>query len=123
VTAGIPDGGLTASADTTEQIQAQPALARHAFGAQFAEVAVDLDTGEIRVPRLLGVFAVGNVINPVTARSQLIGGITMGLSMALLEESVMDVQFGDYVKSPCRLPHRRERRCPVDRGRLGLRPR
>ena len=57
---------------------------RHAFGAQFAEVAVDVDTGEVRVPRLLGVFAAGRIINAKTARSQLVGGMTMGLSMALL---------------------------------------
>src|SRR4051794_15517933 len=68
-----------------------------AYGAQFAEVAVHADTGEIRVPRLYGVFAAGRIINPRTARSQLIGGMTMGLSMALFEESLMDAQFGDYV--------------------------
>ncbi len=70
--------------------------ARYAFGAQFAEVRVDADTGEVRVPRLLGVFAAGRIISPAQARSQLIGGMTMGLSMALHEESAMDPQFGDY---------------------------
>src|SRR5438105_13666962 len=68
-----------------------------AFGAQFAEVHVDMDTGEVRVPRLLGVFAAGHIINPKTARSQLLGGMTWGLSMALHEESVLDPRFGDYV--------------------------
>ena len=63
----------------------------------YAEVAVDVESGEVRVPRLLGIFAVGKVVNPTTARSQLIGGMTMGLSTALLEESIMDPQFGDYV--------------------------
>jgi xanthine dehydrogenase YagR molybdenum-binding subunit len=58
---------------------------------------VDLDTGEIRVPRLLGVFAVGRIINPKTGRSQLLGGMTMGLSMALHEASELDPRFGDYV--------------------------
>ena len=53
--------------------------------------------GEIRLPRVLGVFAVGRIINPKTARSQLLGGMTMGLSMALHEESVMDAEFGDYL--------------------------
>ena len=47
--------------------------------------------------RMLGVFAAGRIINPRTARSQFIGGMTMGVSMALLEESIMDAQFGDYV--------------------------
>lgn len=69
----------------------------HAFGAQFAEVRVHADTGEIRVRRMLGVFDVGRVINPRTARSQLIGGMTMGLSMALHEESVVDPPFAHVV--------------------------
>lgn len=69
----------------------------HSFGAHFAEVRVNVDTGEIRVPRMLGVFSVGQVINPRTAHSQLIGGMTMGLSMALHEESVLDPQFGHVV--------------------------
>jgi xanthine dehydrogenase YagR molybdenum-binding subunit len=69
----------------------------HAFGAQFAEVRVHRDTGEVRVPRLLGVFAAGHIMNAKLARSQLLGGMTMGLSMALHEESVLDPRFGDYV--------------------------
>ncbi|GAA1291313.1 xanthine dehydrogenase family protein molybdopterin-binding subunit [Pseudonocardia aurantiaca] len=68
-----------------------------AFGAQFAEARVNADTGELRVPRLLGVFAAGRIINPRTARSQLIGGMTMGLSMALHEQSVLDPRFGHVV--------------------------
>jgi xanthine dehydrogenase YagR molybdenum-binding subunit len=93
----VPPEGLEAHADTTDDVQADERLGRHAFGAQFAEVRVDADTGEVRVARLLGVFAVGRVINPITARSQLIGGMTMGLSMALHEESVLDLEFGDYL--------------------------
>jgi len=94
---GVPDDGLVARADTAGDIAAQADLARHAFGAQFAEVRVDVDTGEIRVPRLVGVFAAGRIVNAKTARSQLVGGMTWGLSMALFEESLMDAQFGDYV--------------------------
>jgi len=71
--------------------------AMHAFGAQFVEAQVHADTGEIRVPRLLGVFAAGRIINPRTARSQFIGGMTMGLSMALHEQSVLDSRFGHVV--------------------------
>ncbi|PSL43678.1 xanthine dehydrogenase molybdenum binding subunit apoprotein [Saccharothrix carnea] len=71
--------------------------AMHAFGAQFAEVRVRVDTGEVRVSRLLGVFAVGRVVNPRLARSQLVGGMTMGLSMALHEHSVVDERFGHVV--------------------------
>jgi len=68
--------------------------AAYAFGAQFVEARVNADTGEIRVPRLIGVFGVGRVINPRTARSQLIGGMTMGLSMALHENSAFDTRLG-----------------------------
>jgi xanthine dehydrogenase YagR molybdenum-binding subunit len=92
-----PAETITVRADTTSDVAALPDLLRHSFGAQFAEVRVDVDTGEIRVPRMLGVFAAGRILNPKTARSQLIGGMTMGLSMALHEESIMDAQFGDYV--------------------------
>jgi xanthine dehydrogenase YagR molybdenum-binding subunit len=93
-----PPEGVEAEADTSAEIEQQNQdLARHGFGAQFVEVRVDVDSGEVRVPRLLGVFAVGRIINPKTARSQFIGGMTMGLGMALLEESVMDLEFGDYL--------------------------
>lgn len=71
--------------------------AMHAFGAQFAEAHVHVDTGEVRVRRLLGVFAAGRIINPRTARSQFIGGMTMGLSMALHENSVLDPRTGHVV--------------------------
>jgi xanthine dehydrogenase YagR molybdenum-binding subunit len=83
--------------DTGDEAEAEEPLASHAFGAQFVEVAVDPATGEVRVPRALGVFACGRVINPKTARSQLVGGMTMGISTALLEESVLDPQLGGYV--------------------------
>ena len=93
----VPGEGLEVSADTADDVAADEKLERHSFGAQFAEVRVDSDTGEVRVARLLGVFAAGRILNPVTARSQLIGGMTMGLSMALHEESVLDREFGDYL--------------------------
>ena len=86
--------------EATGTFQANPEVqqyAMHAFGAQFAEVRVNMDTGEVCVPRLLGVFAAGHIINPKTARSQFLGGMTWGLSMALHEESVLDPRFGDYV--------------------------
>ena len=93
----VPAGGLEGAHDTAADIDAQARLARHAFGAQFAEVRVDADSGEVRVPRLYGVFAAGRIINAKTARSQFIGGMTMGMSMALFEESVLDEGFGDYL--------------------------
>jgi xanthine dehydrogenase YagR molybdenum-binding subunit len=92
----VPPEGLEATGEVGENPEAQR-FAMHAYGAQFAEVRVNIDTGEVRVPRLLGVFAVGRIMNAKTARSQLLGGMTMGLSMALHEESVLDPRFGDYV--------------------------
>jgi xanthine dehydrogenase YagR molybdenum-binding subunit len=89
--------GTEGTADTTEDVKADAEFARHAFGAQFAEVRVDTDTGEVRVPRLLGVFAVGRVIDETLARSQFIGGMTMGLGMALMEETVLDLGSGCFL--------------------------
>jgi xanthine dehydrogenase YagR molybdenum-binding subunit len=71
--------------------------AMFAFGAQFVEARVHVDTGEIRVPRVLGVFDAGRIVNPRTARSQFLGGMIMGLSMALEEESLLDPRFGHVV--------------------------
>ncbi len=71
----------------------------HAFGAQFAEVRVDPLLGEIRVSRLHGVFDGGRVLNAKTARSQLIGGMTFGVGMALLEETLVDEGTGRIVNS------------------------
>jgi xanthine dehydrogenase YagR molybdenum-binding subunit len=83
--------------DTREDVQGDAPLARHSFGAQFIEVQVDALTGEVRVTRALGVFAAGRIINAKTGRSQLIGGMTMGIGMALHERSLLDARFGDYV--------------------------
>jgi xanthine dehydrogenase YagR molybdenum-binding subunit len=69
------------------------------FGAQFAEVAVDADLGLVRVRRLLGVFAPGRVLNPKTARSQLMGGMLWGLSQALLEGTHMDSRVGRWANA------------------------
>jgi xanthine dehydrogenase YagR molybdenum-binding subunit len=69
----------------------------HAYGAQFAEVGVDVDTGEIRLRRMLGVFAPGRIFNAKTARSQLIGGMTFGVSAALHEEAIVDPRSGAFV--------------------------
>jgi xanthine dehydrogenase YagR molybdenum-binding subunit len=71
--------------------------AMNSFGAQFSEVRVDSDTGEVRVARHCAVFDVGRVINPKTARSQALGGITQGIGMALLEHTVYDHLHGRVV--------------------------
>ena len=83
--------------DTNEEVAADEPLASHGFGAQFVQARVDVDTGEVAVSRALGVFATGRIINAKTARSQFIGGMTMGIGMALHEESVLDLEFGDYL--------------------------
>ncbi|MFD5161203.1 xanthine dehydrogenase family protein molybdopterin-binding subunit [Streptomyces hawaiiensis] len=90
----IPPEGITVRSDTTEAIGALAQKERHSFGAQFAEVAVDPATGEVRVRRMLGIFAAGRIVNPLTARNQLVGGMIWGLSMALHEEAVRDRATG-----------------------------
>src|SRR5262249_59758049 len=64
--------------------------AMHAFGAVFAEVAVDPDLGDVRVRRIVGAYDIGRVLNPRLARSQAIDGMTMGIGMALLEGAHVD---------------------------------
>ena len=71
----------------------------HAFGAVFAEVRVDPDLGTIRLARMLGAYGAGRVLNPKTARSQLMGGITFGIGMALLEHTITDLRSGRYVNA------------------------
>ncbi|MFD5593963.1 xanthine dehydrogenase family protein molybdopterin-binding subunit [Streptomyces griseorubiginosus] len=96
----VPPEGITVRSDTTAEIAAlaqREPRERHIFGAQFAEVAVDPATGEVRVRRMLGVFAAGRIINPLTARGQFIGAMTWGISMALHEEAVMDQATGGLV--------------------------
>jgi xanthine dehydrogenase YagR molybdenum-binding subunit len=95
----VPEAGLEATGsigglfdDPNHQ-----AYSIHSYGAQFAEVGVDIDTGEIRLRRMLGVFSVGRVLNAKTARSQLIGAMIWGASHALLEEAVMDRRTGAFV--------------------------
>ncbi|MEU0071896.1 xanthine dehydrogenase family protein molybdopterin-binding subunit [Streptomyces sp. NPDC006332] len=94
--ADIPAEGITVRSDTTEAIRALAQKERHSFGAQFAEVAVDPATGEVRVRRMLGIFAAGRIVNPLTARNQFVGGMTWGISMALHEEGVRDLASGGH---------------------------
>ncbi|MBR8839993.1 MAG: xanthine dehydrogenase family protein molybdopterin-binding subunit [Stigonema ocellatum SAG 48.90 = DSM 106950] len=71
----------------------------HSFGAQFAEVRVNPDSGEVRVRRWVGSFGVGRILNAKTARSQLMGGIVYGIGMALMEHTVMDPNRGRIVNA------------------------
>ena len=68
-----------------------------AYGAQFVEVRVHRRTCEVRVPRMLGAFAAGTIINPMTAHSQYMGGMIWGLSSALLEETEIDLRAARYM--------------------------
>ncbi|WP_277758301.1 aldehyde oxidoreductase molybdenum-binding subunit PaoC [Pseudomonas sp. A34-9] len=78
-------------ADLAEQYQ------QSTFGAHFVEVAVDAATGEVRVRRMLAVCAAGRILNPKTARSQVIGAMTMGVGAALMEELAVDKKLGFFV--------------------------
>ncbi|WP_409239896.1 xanthine dehydrogenase family protein molybdopterin-binding subunit [Streptomyces sp. PA5.6] len=95
----LPPEGVSATADTAGRADADSDYARHAFGAHFAEVTVDTVSGEVRVRRLLGVYAAGRILNSRTARSQFVGAMTMGLGMALMENSTMDAAFGDFAEN------------------------
>jgi len=69
----------------------------HAFNVNFAEVNVHELTGRVRVPRILQLVGAGRVMNPKTARSQIIGGCVWGLGMALTEEAVIDPRYGNFI--------------------------
>ena len=75
------------------------AYSRHAFGAHFAEVRVDEDFGTIRVARYTGVFGVGRLLNAKTGRSQLLGGITYGIGMALMEAARPDTRTAQIMNA------------------------
>lgn len=66
----------------------------YAFGAVFAEVAIDPDVGTIRVRRALGAYAAARIVNPLLARSQCTGGMVGGIGMALLERTVLNPHGG-----------------------------
>jgi xanthine dehydrogenase YagR molybdenum-binding subunit len=92
----VRDGELVAE-DSMEYGELARQYAQQTFGAQFVEVAVDAATGEIRIRRMLAVCAAGRILNPKTARSQVIGGMTMGAGAALMEALVVDKRRGFFV--------------------------
>ena len=71
--------------------------AQATFGAHFCEVGVDMDTAEVRIRRMSGAFAAGRILNPKSARSQVIGAMTMGAGAALMESLEVDTRFGFFV--------------------------
>lgn len=87
---------LSAEASTKEKEQRKN-FSLHSFGAQFVELRVDEDLGEIRVTRALGAFAAGKILNPKTARSQFLGGMVWGIGFALHEHTERDTHTGRVV--------------------------
>lgn len=115
----VADGALTARSGAREPVAAvvarhgrpievtakvQPGeekqkFSMHSFGAVFVEVHVDADLGVVRVPRIVGSYGVGRLLNAKTGRSQLMGGIVWGMGMALFEESLLDTRYGRIVNN------------------------
>lgn len=83
----------------SEPGEAQEKYSMHSFGSQFAEVRINPDSGEVRISRWVGAFGVGNRLNAKTANSQLIGGITYGIGMALMEHTIADPVRGRIVNA------------------------
>ncbi len=90
------EAGLSAE-DVMEYGDLAKTYAQSTFGAHFVEVGVDMATAEVRVRRMSGAFAAGRILNPKSARSQVIGAMTMGVGAALMEEAVVDTRFGYFV--------------------------
>jgi xanthine dehydrogenase YagR molybdenum-binding subunit len=90
------DRGLVAE-DFIEYGDLDKRFQQSTFGAHFVEVGVDAYTGETRVRRMLAVCACGRILNPKTARSQVIGAMVMGVGAALMEELVVDKRIGYFV--------------------------
>ncbi|MDM0045877.1 aldehyde oxidoreductase molybdenum-binding subunit PaoC [Variovorax dokdonensis] len=105
VTAGgrsVPLAGLAGDTpivaeDTIEFAELNKRFQQSTFGAHFVEVAVDAYTAEVRVRRMLAVCASGRILNPKSARSQVIGAMTMGVGAALMEELAIDKRLGFFV--------------------------
>jgi xanthine dehydrogenase YagR molybdenum-binding subunit len=71
--------------------------AMYIHSAVFAEVRVDTDFGTVRVPRVVSAVAAGRILNPKTARSQVLGGVVWGIGMALHEETLADHNLGRFM--------------------------
>jgi xanthine dehydrogenase YagR molybdenum-binding subunit len=82
---------------TTEPSKKQENYSLYAHSAVFAEVRVDEELGSVTVPRVVSAVAGGRVLNPKTARSQILGSVVWGIGMALQEESVLDHAVGRFM--------------------------
>ncbi|WP_315386091.1 aldehyde oxidoreductase molybdenum-binding subunit PaoC [uncultured Stenotrophomonas sp.] len=90
------DGELVVE-DSIEFAELEEKFQQSTFAAHFVEVGVDVATGESRIRRMLAVCAAGRILNPKTARSQVIGAMTMGVGAALSEELAVDTRLGFFV--------------------------
>jgi xanthine dehydrogenase YagR molybdenum-binding subunit len=90
-------GGAISAEDAMEYGDLDKKWQQSTFGAHFVEVGVDVATAEIRVRRMLAVCAAGRILNPKSARSQVIGAMTMGVGAALMEDLVVDKRIGFFV--------------------------
>ncbi|HEX3671687.1 MAG TPA: molybdopterin cofactor-binding domain-containing protein, partial [Candidatus Cybelea sp.] len=101
----IPACGVSLDISEEPNEEEEERFATQGFGAQFAEVEVDPDLGEVRVVRFVGAFDCGRILNAKTANSQLVGGIVWGISMALFEKTrydartarIMNANLGEYL--------------------------
>lgn len=89
------EGGIEADGEI-EPGEMEKQYSQQSYGAFFAEVAVDTESGEVRVRRMLGAFASGRILNEKTARSQLMGGMIWGVGTALHEEAAIDARHGCF---------------------------
>jgi len=93
----VAEGGEMVAEDFMEYGDLDKKYQQSTFGAHFVEVGVDIATGETRVRRMLAVCAAGRILNPKSARSQVIGAMTMGVGAALMEDLVVDKRSGFFV--------------------------
>jgi xanthine dehydrogenase YagR molybdenum-binding subunit len=99
---GIPDGALKKLYQGQATLMGGAKMKdrmQFAFGAQFVEVRVNMRTREVRVPRLVGAYAAGRIVNPKAAKSQLMGGQIWGISAALLEATEIDRRAARYANA------------------------
>lgn len=89
--------GVLTAEDSIEFGDLDKEYQQSTFAGHFVEVGVDSATGEVRMRRMLAVCAAGRILNPITARSQVIGAMTMGLGAALMEELAVDTRLGYFV--------------------------
>jgi xanthine dehydrogenase YagR molybdenum-binding subunit len=100
ITAAMREGqvdAIAAKRTALPNLWKQWRYARYAHSAVFVEVKVDEDFGKVDVTRVVSAIAAGRILNPKTARSQILGGIVWGIGMALEEESVIDHAFGRFM--------------------------